>query len=350
MLLLIGQVARRHRGREAFQEVDYRRCSLALAKWTTEVDDRRTAARARQPRLPTAVVRAARARSCSRCPRTCSPSAATSPTPGPTARCRRTRAPGELEPCASCSPARPAPLVIVGGGGWTRAGLADTLAFAEAIEPPGRRVVSLPGLRGQPLAGVRRRRRPRDRAEARPARIREADLVLAVGTRLGEATTSGYTLLDVPRPRQRSCTSTPDAEELGRVYQPDVAVNSGLPEFAAAAAALTPVDGSRWAAWTEAARADYLESLRHRPQPGELDLGEVIAYLRETAARATRSSPTAPATSRSGAHRYYQFRRYRTQLGPTSGAMGYGVPAAVAAEAASTRSGSSSASRATATS
>ncbi len=329
LLLLIGQVARGHRGREAFQEVDYRAMFAPLAKWATEVDD--------PARLPELVSRAF--------------TTAVSGRPGPVVLALPEDMLAERSGVADAGPYRAVqahpgagelgamrellagasrPLVIVGGGGWTEQASRDTLAFAEASNLP-----TGASFRCQDYVDNHSRVYAGDVGLAiepkLAARIREADLVLAVGTRLGEATTSGYTLLDVPRPRQRLVHVHPGADELGRVYQADVAVNSGLPAFAAAAAALAPVDGSRWSAWTEAARADYLESLRHRPQPGDLDLGEVLAHLRD------RLPDDAILTNGAGnfsvwCHRYYQFRRYRTQLGPTSGAMGYGVPAAVAAK------------------
>jgi acetolactate synthase-1/2/3 large subunit len=115
------------------------------------------------------------------------------------------------------------------------------------------------------------------------------------------------------------------------VYQADLPINSGYAQFAAAAAALEPVDSSRWAVWTASARAEWEENLRHQPMPGDVDLGEVMAFLRE------RLPDDAILTNGAGnfsvwAHRFYRFTRYRTQLGPTSGAMGYGLPAAVAAK------------------
>jgi acetolactate synthase-1/2/3 large subunit len=120
----------------------------------------------------------------------------------------------------------------------------------------------------------------------------------------------------------------PDPSELGRVFEADVAVAADSGAFVSA---LDPVDGSRWAGWTEAAHADYVASLEHRRGPGALDLGDVIAYLRG------RLPADAVLTNGAGnfsvwAHRYYAFRRYGTQLAPCSGAMGYGVPAAVAAK------------------
>src|SRR5262249_45889377 len=114
----------------------------------------------------------------------------------------------------------------------------------------------------------------------------------------------------------------------GRVYEADLGIAADASEFLAA---MQPVDGSRWAAWTEAAHADFLASLEHRRGPGDLDLGDVMAHLRQ------RLPPDAILTNGAGnytvwAHRFYAFRRYGTQLAPCSGAMGYGVPAAVAAK------------------
>jgi len=119
-----------------------------------------------------------------------------------------------------------------------------------------------------------------------------------------------------------------DPDELGRVYEAELPIASSSPEFASM---LTPVDGARRATWVESAHADYLANLRGTPLPGDLQLADVLAYLRE------RLPEDAVITSGAGnytvwAHRFYEFRRYGTQLAPCSGAMGYGVPAAVAAK------------------
>ena len=162
-------------------------------------------------------------------------------------------------------------------------------------------------------------------------RVQEADVLLAVGGRLGDVTTRGYTLLDVPRPRQRLVHVHPDANELGAVYEPELGLVSGLPELAAA---LTGSSRSSRAGRSgrPAARADYLANLEHRPLPGDLDLGDVMATLRE------RLPADAIVTSGAGnftvwVHRFYEFSVYPSQLAPRSGAMAYGVPAALAAKA-----------------
>jgi acetolactate synthase-1/2/3 large subunit len=159
-------------------------------------------------------------------------------------------------------------------------------------------------------------------------RVQDADVILALGTRLGEVVTRQYSLVEPPHPRQCLIHVHADPGELGRIYEPELAIVSGSPEFAAG---LRPLDGAHRAAWVEDARADYLANLRHQDLPGDLQLAEVLAHLRD------RLPDEAILTSGAGnytvwAHRFYEFHRYGTQLAPSSGAMGYGVPAAVAAK------------------
>jgi acetolactate synthase-1/2/3 large subunit len=222
------------------------------------------------------------------------------------------------------------PLVLVGGAPWTRQAHDDLTSWCEESSLP--------------VAAAWRRQDYVDNRSPSyvghlglgpdprlAARVREADVLLAIGARLGEITTSGYTLLHVPRSRQALIHVLPDPDELGRVYRPDIAVNAAPHRFAAALRLAGPLDGSGWRAETERARADYLENLEHHEQPGDLDLGEVMAYLRE------RLPADAIVANGAGnfsvwAHRFYEFRHYPTQLAPISGAMGYGVPAAVTAK------------------
>ena len=329
LLLLMGQVARGSRGREAFQEVDVDRIFDGQTKWAAEIDD--------PARLPELVARAF--------------STATSGRPGPVALALPEDMLAEACVAADAAPYRPVqahpgaqdlarlqellataerPLAIVGGGGWTEQASADLRAFAEANGLP-----TGASFRCQDYLDNRSERYVGDVGLAiNPAlarRVKDADLLLALGTRLGESTTSGYTLVDVPRPLQRLVHVHPGVEELGRVYQADLAIASGLPELCAALRTLGPVDGTRWAAWADAARADYLAHLAPLPAPGPVNVSEIVGYLSD------RLPEDAVFTSGAGnftvwAHRFYRFRRYRTQLAPTSGAMGYGVPAAVAAK------------------
>jgi acetolactate synthase-1/2/3 large subunit len=184
-------------------------------------------------------------------------------------------------------------------------------------------------------------------------RVRAADLVVAVGPRLGAITTGGYRLLEAPVPRQRLVHVHPGQAELGRLYQPELAVNAAVGPFLHAWRSVPPVRGDAWAAWTQAARDNYLAWVRpwptsgpapvagstsgpasvagSAPGPAPVDLGQAMAALRE------RLPDDAVVASGAGnysawVHRFFQFRRHGTQLAPKSGAMGFGLPAALAAK------------------
>ena len=166
-------------------------------------------------------------------------------------------------------------------------------------------------------------------------RYREADLLLVAGARLGESTTSGYTLVDMPVPQLPLVHAYPGSGGARPHLLPDAADRDGMPQLAAALRALEPVDGSRFAEWTESARADFVANQEPPPAAGDgVDMTEVVQRPRATCCPTTPSSRTARATSRSGSHRFYTYRDYRTQLAPTSGSMGYGLPAAIAAKLA----------------
>jgi acetolactate synthase-1/2/3 large subunit len=162
-------------------------------------------------------------------------------------------------------------------------------------------------------------------------RVRDADVLILVGTRLGEASSRSYTLTGIPKPKQTLVHVHPGAEELGSMYAPDLPIHAGMRAFAAAARELAPVDTAAWRDQTEVAHEQYLASLQPKPTPGALQLGEVIVWLREHLPR------NAIVTNGAGnfcvwVNGYYQYRHFRSQLGPTSGSMGYGTPAAVAAK------------------
>jgi acetolactate synthase-1/2/3 large subunit len=224
------------------------------------------------------------------------------------------------------------PLVIVGGGKWSAQAAEDIVALCEANELP-------------VATSFRRQDYVDNRARvfvghvgvgidaALATRVADADLLLVVGPRLGETTTGGYTLVEPPRPRQTLVHVHAGAEELGRVYQPELAIHAGSPEFAAAAreACVEPTQSPDRAAWLEAARADYLRTLEPVPAPGELNLSEAMALLRERLPEDTIVCNGA-GNFATWPHRFWPYTRYRSQLAPTSGAMGYGVPAAIAAK------------------
>ncbi|HUH86123.1 MAG TPA: thiamine pyrophosphate-dependent enzyme, partial [Stellaceae bacterium] len=162
-------------------------------------------------------------------------------------------------------------------------------------------------------------------------RIKEADLLIALGPRLGEMTTGGYTLLEIPTPKQPLVHVHPDPEELGRVYQPTLAINATPRAFASAAAALAPIAAPPWTAATAAAHAEYLAWRKPMRSPGAIQMTEIMLWLD------SRLPPDAIVTNGAGnfatwVHRFHQYRRFGTQLAPTSGSMGYGFPAALAAK------------------
>jgi acetolactate synthase-1/2/3 large subunit len=329
LVLLVGQVPRRMLGREAFQELDYRVSFAGLVKWAGQID--------RPERVPELLARAF--------------ATAVAGRPGPVLLAMPEdvlaeeldvedaepyRVPkaaprvGDLERVRELLARAERPLVIVGEPGWTAQAASDVLAFCEANELPvatSFRCQDYVDNRSTVYCGPLTIGMDPRLAE----RVRQADLLLAVGGRLGEIVTRGYTLLDVPRPRQTLVHAHPDPAELGRVYQTDLPIAATLPELAAALRALEPVRPA-WSSWTKAARADYLANLRHRALPGDLDVGEVMATFRK------RLPAEAIFTCGAGnftvwAHRFYEFAHFGTQLAPRSGAMGYGLPAALAAKA-----------------
>jgi acetolactate synthase-1/2/3 large subunit len=331
LLLLIGQVARDTVGREGFQELDYRAMYGPIAKWATQVDD--------AARLPEIVARAY--------------AVATSGRPGPVvialpedmltddvdvpdAQPHRLVAPApgerELAGLGELLATAERPLIVVGEGGWTARTGADVAALAETQRVPVAASFrcqdyvdnASPAYAGHAGLGM-------DPALAR--RIREADLLIAIGGRLGEIPSNGYTLVRPGVPAQRLVHVHPDAGEIGAVYQPELGIVSGLEAFAAAARTLAATGAGHRAGLLEAARGEYEHNLNEiREEPGALQMSNVMAALRE------RLPPEAIVTNGAGnfsiwAHRFYEFHRYPTQLGPRSGSMGYGVPAAVAAKA-----------------
>jgi acetolactate synthase I/II/III large subunit len=329
MVVLVGQVARHQLDREAFQEVDFRKMFAPLAKGVAQID--------LAERVPELINQAFQV--------------ATSGRPGPVVlalpedmlRDRRAAAvvgpyrpvrahPGaaDLAELRRLLAAAERPMMLVGGGGWSNEACRDINRFAQDNDLPvccsfRRQDIldnRLPCFVGDLGTGA---------SPSLVARIKEADLLLAVGARIGEITSQSYTLLGIPDPGKMLIHVYAGAEELGRVFRPSLAILSGMPEFAAAAAALPPVASPRWSPWREAARAEYEAGLVPSASGGPLDLGEIMGWLRN------RLPDDAIVTSDAGnfsgwPNRFLQYRRPGRQLGPTSGAMGYGVPAAVAAK------------------
>jgi acetolactate synthase I/II/III large subunit len=328
LILLVGQVPRAFRGREAWQELDYAQVFGGIAKAAWEIDT--------VDRIPGHVADAFRI--------------AISGRPGPVVLALPEDALGEESdvadgPRVELEPVEPRaedlqrlhellvsaerPLVVVGEGGWTAETSSRVQAFCEANALPvacafrcqdfvDNRSPSYVGVLGVAMD------------EAIAARLHDADLVLAIGGRLGEVPTRRYTLLEPPDPRQTLVHVHPDPAELGRVFEPDLAIAATLPAVATALLALDPVE-PRWREWTASARADYERTLEHEPMEGDVDLGEIMAFLRQ------RLPGDAVQTCGAGnftvwAHRFAQFTEFGTQACPRSGSMGYGLPAAVAAQ------------------
>lgn len=330
MILLIGQCAREHMDREAFQEIDYRRMFGQMAKWVAQIDDPK--------RIPEYLSHAFHT--------------ATSGRPGPVVlalpedvlsepceavpaapryqRVAAAPAPAQIERVRELLAASKKPFVIAGGSGWTQEATANFARFVEAWRLPVGCAFRFqdtldnnhPNYAGDVGLGIN---------PALAARIRDADLLLILGPRMGESTTGGYTLLDIPKTRQTLIHIHQGAEELGRVYSADLPIVSGMPEMAAALASLESPANIAWSGAIDEAHDAYLAWRKPRPMPGDVQLGEIMEQL----------SAHLPADSivTNGAgnyatwlHRHYAYRHYRSQLAPTSGAMGYGVPAAIAAK------------------
>jgi acetolactate synthase I/II/III large subunit len=329
MILFVGQVGRDMMEREAFQEIDYRRMFGPMAKWVAEIDA--------AERIPEFVARAF--------------ATAVNGRPGPVVLAlpedmltdRVAAADGMRYRPAEAAPAPAAmvelgrrleaakrPFVLLGGGGWDQEAVTRVQDFARAWDVPvgtSFRAQSHfdnthPNYVGDVGIGINPKLADQ---------VREADLLLVIGARIGEMTTGGYTLIDIPVPKQTLVHVYPGAEELGRTYAPTLPILAGMKEFAAALGALAAPAAKPWAERRAAARAAYEAWTRPLPMPGRVQYGEIIAWLR------VRLPDDAIICNGAGnysgwIHKNYQFRRYRTQIGPTSGSMGYGTPAAVAAK------------------
>jgi acetolactate synthase-1/2/3 large subunit len=222
-------------------------------------------------------------------------------------------------------------MVIAGGSGWTPQACEDLRTFIENWQLP----IGLafrfqdtldnehPNYAGDVGLGIN---------PALAKRIQDADVLLALGPRLGEATTGGYTLLDIPKTKQTLIHVHQGADELGRVYSADLPIVSGMPEIASMLAALKPSTAQpAWSGSAKEAHDAYLEWRKPRKIPGDVQLGEIMLQLREHLPK------DAILTNGAGnyatwLHRHFAYRHFRSQVAPTSGAMGYGVPAAIAAK------------------
>jgi acetolactate synthase-1/2/3 large subunit len=329
MILLVGQVAREQVDREAFQEIDYRRMFGQMAKWVTQIEDAR--------RIPELVSQAFHRAVNGRpgpvvlaLPEDMLTDEVEVADAGPYKVARGAPSADDMATLRKLLEQARQPMVILGGGGWTADACSDIRAFIEANNLP-----VTAAFRNQDLFDNRHPNFVGDLGVgASPPlaeRIKACDLIVAIGPRLGEATTAGYTLFDIPVPKQTLVHVHAGAEELGRVFQATLPINSGMANFAKAAKAMKPVDGTRWKTHVEQGRAAYLKNIEPNEQPGAVNMTEVIAWLNK------RLPDDVIVTNGAGnyaafLHRFFQYRGFKSQLAPTSGAMGYGVPAAVAAK------------------
>jgi acetolactate synthase-1/2/3 large subunit len=331
MILFIGQVGTDFVEREAFQEIDYRRMFGQMAKWVASID--------RADRVPEFLSHAFHCAMSGRkgpvvlaLPEDVLVETASVPDTDPYREVQASPAAADVQRLRELLAASRSPLVIAGGSGWNEAACADLRRFAEANALP----VGC-AFRFQDVFDNRHANYAGDVgigiSPKLAARIKEADLIFAIGPRLGEMTTGGYTLLAPPRPAQKLVHVHAGAEELGRVYQGDLLINSGMPQIAAALAAMKQVDSSAWRGATQAANADYREWTARRENPGPVQMWDIVDFL---ARRLPEDAILANGAGNFSGwfHRFYRHGRLHTQLGPTSGAMGYGAPAGVAAKIA----------------
>ena len=328
VILFVGQVARDMTEREAFQEIDFRRMYGQMSKWVAQIDN--------PARIPEMVSRAFHT--------------AVSGRPGPVVlalpedmqseraaaedgdRYKEVQAhPGAADMAAlrDMLAAAKRPVMMVGGSPWSDQACADIVAFAEANNVP-----TLATFRRQDLFD---NRHPNYIGVAGlginqklAQHIDDADLLIVVGPQLNEIITQGYTMFDLPRPRQKLVHVCAGVAELGKVYQTDLAINASPVNFAAALRDLDPVDASAWADVAKTARADYEAFCKAPPAPGNVNLSEIMTWLDATLPE------DAIVTNGAGnfsvwVHRFFRYKRFRTQLAPQSGSMGYGVPSGVAA-------------------
>ena len=333
MILFIGQVGLDFMDREAFQEIDYRRMYGQMAKWVTQID--------RAERIPEYIARAFQI--------------ATSGRPGPVVLAlpedmliemkavadtgayqavQASPAAAQIDQLRTMLAAAKRPLLLLGGASWNAQACSDVKRFAEANRLPVACAFRFQDLfdnaHPQYIGDVGIGINPK-----LAARVREADLIIAFGPRLGEMTTSGYSLIEAPLPRQRLVHIHPDPQELGSVYQAELMIASGAPQGASMLAHMDPVDARAWAGSFNEARAELAAWQQQPPifQDGAapLDLWQLVQDL-QAAVPADTIITNGAGNYATWAHRFYSYGPMRTQLAPTSGAMGYGVPAGIAAK------------------
>ena len=344
MVLFVGDVASDTRDREAFQEVDF--CSFfgpstkGMAKRVERIDD--------VARIPEYVARAFATAMNGRpgpvvlvlpedmlaAPVRVHP--ATGAMPEALPRVEAVQAwsdPGALRRLREMLLASERPLLIAGGGGWTVQAAQALQRFAENWKLPVGNAFRFqdtydnhhPLYAGDVGIGINPKL---------AQRIRDSDLIIALGPRLGEMTTGGYSLLQVPRTHQKLVHIHASAEELNRVYQADLAINASMNAAARSLEVLTAPPTLVWEAWAQACNADYRSNMQPQALPGQIDMPVIVGLLQKHLP-ANAVLTNGAGNFASWVHRFFKHhglaKGFKTQLAPTSGAMGYGVPAGIAA-------------------
>lgn len=328
MLVLVGQVGTDMTGREAFQEIDYPAVFGSMAKWAVQID--------RAHRIPEILARAWKTATTGRpgpvviaLPEDMLTSLTdTLPLAGPSRIAEPAPLPAALDQALAMLAGARRPLILTGGCTWTAQGKAALQRFAEASDIP-----VLAAFRFQDSFDNHSPVYAGEAGVGMPPHVRrliaECDLLLAVNVRFGEMTTDGYTLLRVPVPEQALIHVHASDGEIGKIYQPSLGIQSGPNAFADA---LRPVAGA-WADWRKAARAGFLASMQAPAQPSPVDMVAVMEHLRDTLPE------DAILTNGAGnfavwPNKFFAFGPKARLLAPQSGAMGYGLPAAIAAKIA----------------
>jgi len=326
MVLFVGQIDNRHTDRETFQEVDYKDVFGGLAKWVAQIDD--------TDRLAEYIGRAFAVATSGRpgpvvlaLPENMLSAAADVPDLRATKRLQPELGADTVQAIMHALAQSERPLIVAGGPHWSAQAQADLQAFAERQQVP----VAL-GFRRQDYMENHHANYAGDlNVGINPrlaARVREADFLLLLGTRFGDIETQGYTLVDPANPQKVIIHIHADADEIGRVYAPDIGITATAPAVLRQLANASPAGD--WSTWTSAARADYDAWLTPQESPGALKQEDVIKWL-------SGNLPNdAILTNGAGnyaawLHRYFVYKQYGTQLAPTSGSMGYGFPAAISA-------------------
>jgi len=328
MILFVGQVGTDMKGREAFQEIDYRAVFGTMAKWAVEID--------RVDRIPEILARAWTTATTGRpgpvviaLPEDMLTSLTdAAPLTGPARVAEPAPSPDAVAEAEAMLSGAARPLILIGGCNWSDAGTQALQSFAETSDIP-----VIAAFRYQDRFDNFSAVYAGEAGVGMPAHvkalIRDADVILAVNVRFGEMTTDGYTLLSVPVPAQKLIHVHASDREIGKIYQPVLGIQAGPNAFAAA---LSPVRGG-WAAWRAEARAAWEAGFAAPVQPSPVDMAVATAHLREVL------PPDAILTNGAGnftvwPNKFFKFGPRARLLAPQSGAMGYGLPAAIAAKVA----------------